>query len=114
MAKPPDPVQPPELVPPTDVRTTYTPAGLAIERLHAKADARRDAGRYATGLASINAKSSYNPASAQMYVRPADATRAVLDRAGDPYPPDGCFVASDDVHAHRRLRDGGLVIADPP
>lgn len=49
------------------------------------------------------------PPAQYIHVMPADG-RTVYDINGDPYPPLGVLVSTNDVYAHRRVRDGSLLL----
>ncbi|HEY9378463.1 MAG TPA: DUF2635 domain-containing protein [Jiangellaceae bacterium] len=91
-------------IPVTDVKTGMT-HGSAMVRSAAEAGLRRD--RQAATYTSAPADTW--PAVPYMTVKPATG-RVIYDIEGNPYPPEGVQVSTSDVYAHRRLRDGSLVL----
>jgi hypothetical protein len=94
-------VQPPpveEEISPTDANVSYGPIRQNMERLHVKAHQRR----MEKQLPLLMRK--------QIFVRPVNRKRAVLDRQGIAYPLAGLFVLANDIYVQRRIRDGSLAI----
>lgn len=91
--------------PPTDALTVGVPrAGL--EWLGEQAAARRDA--------VLRARTKSAPPTPEvMWVTPAGG-RTVYDIEGVPYPAGGTAVPTSDTYAHRRLRDGSLLLSEVP
>jgi len=101
-------------IPPTDALYAGVGFGGPLRRLAEKANARRDAALVearsarARGAAVISPL-AWSAAEQVMLVRPTKG-RVVNDINGVPYPPGVTAVPVSDVYAHRRLRDGSLVL----
>jgi len=94
-----------ESIPPTDANVNYGPIRQHMERLHRKADARRNE-RKAMPLASALAQWP----KPQIFVRPTRRNLVIHDKSGNAYPKDGLFVMADDIYVQRRIRDGSLTL----
>jgi hypothetical protein len=90
--------------PPTDALTAGIPGGLSMASLGEMAAERR--------AVAMRAAPKSEPAATTMWVKPAEG-RTILDIDGLPYPVAGMAVPRDDTYAHRRLRDGSLLLSEP-
>ena len=98
--------------PPTDALTVGIPGGLSMAALGEAAATRRDLTKRPRATMRTSATTTENNPASSMWVVPAEG-RTILDINGVAYPAEGMEVSIDDAYAHRRLRDGSLLLGVP-